>query len=316
MPFPTLSVQISHRPGQALSLFRNPSGLGRARPSQISPGTATYPFAVEMGVQIGSGWYSDPWHPDQLRYWDGASWTGHVAFRIDPAGAVSSGVSDATLVEPEWHDLAPNRPGQSAREKAIAARRAAPFRAFLGRLLRVHTEERAWRVGADGEERVAHRLERLGEGWHVIHAVPVGEKGSDIDHVVIGPPGVFTINTKNHPGGRVWVHDHAFKVNGRSTPYLRNSMHEAARAANLLSEACGFAVLVEPVIVVLTAELTIEAQPVGVQVVSSRRIDRWLLVRSARLGKEAVEAIYEQARRDVTWRSGPPKKWRPKEVGE
>lgn len=257
-------------------------------------------------MQSDSGWYSDPWQPGQLRYWDGGGWTGHVALRAGPARASPSSVPDSSLAEPEWRDLAPNRPGQSAREQAIAARRAAPFRTFLARLLHVHTEERAWRLGADGEERVARRLERLGDGWHVIHAVPVGEKGSDIDHVVIGPPGVFTLNTKNHPGGRVWVHDHAFKVNGQFTPYVRNSRYEAARAANLLSEACGFAVPVEAVIVVLADKLTIEAQPIGVQVVSSRRIDRWLLVRSPRLGMETVEAIYEQARRDVTWRSGPP----------
>ncbi|MDP9431276.1 MAG: NERD domain-containing protein [Actinomycetota bacterium] len=49
------------------------------------------------------------------------------------------------------------------------------------------TDERAWRIGADGEKAVAARLAELGDRWRVLHAVPVGERGSDIDHVVIGP---------------------------------------------------------------------------------------------------------------------------------
>lgn len=35
-------------------------------------------------TQTGAGWYPDPWQGDQLRYWDGATWTGHTA--AAPAG--------------------------------------------------------------------------------------------------------------------------------------------------------------------------------------------------------------------------------------
>ncbi len=34
----------------------------------------------------------------------------------------------------------------------------------------------------------------------------VGE-GSDIDHLVIGKGGVYPVNTKRHPGGKVWVRE-------------------------------------------------------------------------------------------------------------
>lgn len=30
---------------------------------------------------VPAGWYGDPQAPQQLRYWDGASWTAHVAAR-------------------------------------------------------------------------------------------------------------------------------------------------------------------------------------------------------------------------------------------
>jgi hypothetical protein len=93
----------------------------------------------------------------------------------------------------------------------------------------VHTDERAWRIGADGERKVADRLARLPQAWTVLHALPVGARGADIDHLVIGPGGVFTINTKHHPDARIWVGGDTFLVNGKRYPYVRNARHEAAR---------------------------------------------------------------------------------------
>src|SRR4051794_11958419 len=55
--------------------------------------------------------------------------------------------ADPSLVE----DLAHRRPGDAVLEQARLAREAAPVRSVLARLLRVHTAERAWRLGAVGE---------------------------------------------------------------------------------------------------------------------------------------------------------------------
>jgi hypothetical protein len=203
--------------------------------------------------------------------------------------------------EPEWRDLAANRPGQAARKVAVERRQAAPVKTFIARLLQVHSNERAWRVGAEGEEEVARRLTKLGEGWRVLHSVPVGEKGSDIDHVVIGPPGVFTLNTKNHIRSNVWVTETTFMVNGQKREYFRNSRHEAKRASGLLSAACGFEVPVEPIIVVMAAKLTVKSQPGDVHVVGRKTITKWLTQQRPILPAERVEEIYGQARRDLTW---------------
>lgn len=205
---------------------------------------------------------------------------------------------------PAWQDLSQNRAGQAVRERAVELRAEAPVKTFVARVLGVHTDERAYRVGADGEQEVAWRMRKLGDGWHVLHSVPVGEKDSDIDHVVIGPPGVFTLNTKNHSRKKVWVAEKAFMVSGQKTNYLRNSRHEAARASKLLTTACGFDVQVEPIIVVIAAELTIKAQPADVHVVARKRIGKWLERRPETLSPAAVEAIYEMARRDTTWQPG------------
>jgi hypothetical protein len=106
---------------------------------------------------------------------------------------------------PGWNDLSKNRAGQSARKKAEEIRKEAAVKSVLARPLGAPREERDWAVGADRHAEVAWRLRKLGDGWHIIHSVPVGDKGADIDHVVIGKPGVFCLNTKNHSRNRVTV---------------------------------------------------------------------------------------------------------------
>lgn len=83
--------------------------------------------------------------------------------------------------------------GQHARSRA---RRLAWLRFLGGRFKRDHG---TWSQGAEGEEVVGRILEGLAaEGWHVIHDVSFGR--GNIDHVVVGPGGIFTVETKSHRG--------------------------------------------------------------------------------------------------------------------
>jgi hypothetical protein len=53
--------------------------------------------------------------------------------------------------------------------------------------------------GAAGEEQVGGLLDGLQErGWQAIHDVSLGR--GNVDHIAIGPGGVFTVETKSHPG--------------------------------------------------------------------------------------------------------------------
>jgi nuclease-like protein len=53
--------------------------------------------------------------------------------------------------------------------------------------------------GASGEEQVGGLLDALsGNGWHVIHDVRL--QHGNVDHIAAGPGGLFTIETKSHPG--------------------------------------------------------------------------------------------------------------------
>ncbi len=52
--------------------------------------------------------------------------------------------------------------------------------------------------GATGEEQVGGLLDGLGDGWHAIHDASLGN--GNVDHILIGPAGVFTVETKSNPG--------------------------------------------------------------------------------------------------------------------
>jgi hypothetical protein len=223
------------------------------------------------------------------------------------ADGAAATAQPAVATIPTWHDLATHEPGQAARRQAhrLAAEQHSTVGALFAKVLDIKTDERNWRVGADGEVTVGRKLAGLGADWHVLHAVPVGNRGSDVDHVVVGPGGVWTVNTKMHPGAKVWVGDHAVLVNGHSVPYLRNSRHEAERAGRLLSAVVGFDVSVNAALVILTGTLipqvTIKQQPAGVVVLGQHDIPSYFSRSRRRVSPSHVEAIYEAARRCTTW---------------
>jgi hypothetical protein len=136
----------------------------------------------------------------------------------------------------------------------------------------------------------------------VIDAVPVGAAGTDIDHVVVGRAGVFTINTKAHANKRVWAAGHALRINGFRQDYIRNSQHEAARAARLLTAAVGRPITVTPLIVMVgISELNYGLHKPEVDVVTSRGIVRNLRRRRPVLTPDEVTEIADVASRRGTW---------------
>ena len=148
---------------------------------------------------------------------------------------------------------------------------------------------------------IVSRPGEMPDGWHVVHRVPVGEGGSDIDQLLVGPGGVFTSNTKLHPGSRVWLEGHTLVVDGERTDYLLAARFEAARAAKLLSLACSLEIHVEPVLIVSAGDLAVKGRPEGVRVSAPNDSVEWLSRLAARLSTETVAAVFEHAQRRSTW---------------
>ncbi|MFF2347351.1 nuclease-related domain-containing protein [Pseudarthrobacter sp. NPDC058119] len=167
-------------------------------------------------------------------------------------------------------------------------------------------ESSPWYRGALGEIAVGRLLANLGPEWLVLHAVPVGTGTSDIDHVLVGPAGVFTINTKNHSGQPVWVAGRTLMVAGTKTRHLYNGAYEAARGAKLLTAAARFPVKVTGVVVIVEPKsLTIRARPEAVKVVTDAQLLRWLRGFRPVLTGEEVANISAVAVQPGTWHRRP-----------
>lgn len=174
-----------------------------------------------------------------------------------------------------------------------------PPRPFLARLMGrspLSKDTQPWYAGAIGELKVARELDKLGPEWLVLHAVPVGTRGSDIDHVLVGPPGIFTINTKLHDGKRIWVGSKRMMVGGHKTNHLRNAQYEADRVAAKFNEQ------VRPVIALVGAgEITVKEMPENVAVKRSSELGPWL--------RSLPVTLVEQDLRIMKWAVSSPDNW-------
>jgi hypothetical protein len=199
--------------------------------------------------------------------------------------------------------------GHAVIEKLLSDREGVPPRSFLGRVFGadpLSPDEYPWYKGALGEIAVGRLLERLGPEWAVLHAVPVGAGTSDIDHVLIGPAGVFTLNTKNHAGQSVWVAGRTLMVAGKKQRHLYNASYEATRAAKLLTRKVNEPVEVTGVVVVVAPKsLTVRERPSGVAALTDRQLLRWLSGRPNILTPRQIVEITAAAVEPGTWHSKP-----------
>jgi len=236
------------------------------------------------------------------------------AGRAGPSGADQSWADGdhRAVRDPGLDDLARNKPGQAARARGRELRREHLLLTTVADLLGIRTQARSFAIGAWGERVVGRKLDTWAarHGWHVLHAVPVGRRGTDIDHVVIGEFGVVTVNTKV-TGTSVWVGERGLTLGGKAVPYVQKSRAESVRASRLLSSAVGGRVPVQPVIVFVGAKRFARQRggPPDVAVLRAPRdLRRWLRRQRRVLAPDQVELIYQAARDPATWQSRRPRR--------
>lgn len=200
-------------------------------------------------------------------------------------------------------------PGQSVMHQLLLAHLQDAPRSRIGRIFGARllgAESLPWYWGALGEVAVGGVLNRLGPEWTVLHAVPVGRGKSDIDHVVIGPTGIFTLNSKNHAGQAVWSAKNTLMVDGKKQRHVYNAEFEADRAANLLSAAVGRPVYVNGAVVIVGAKsLTVKEKHPRIAVVTQHQLLRWLTRRPTVLNPQQIKAITTSAVQPRTWHQNP-----------
>jgi hypothetical protein len=137
--------------------------------------------------------------------------------------------------------------------------------------------------GASGEEQVGAVLDELPrEEWTVIHDASLGH--GNVDHIVIGKAGVFTVETKSHPG--------PVRV-GRVHGATLNQAHAQRRT---LERVTGLEV--EPLIAYSRAWVDKPmARRKGVRVLPARMLLGYLARRPQKLSEQDVEQARERLAR-------------------
>lgn len=137
--------------------------------------------------------------------------------------------------------------------------------------------------GAEAEERVSDILDQLPEEYHVVHDVVIGR--GNIDHVVVGPTGIFTIETKSHRG-KLTEEQGQLRLNGRALEkdFLAQAYAEAMAVKAYLKKISGKDFFVSPMLVFTAGFVSVKGSPKGVTVLPGK----WLLERIQR-GAERLD---------------------------
>lgn len=219
-------------------------------------------------------------------------------------GPAEGAASRATAIGALPITLRARRPGYGVMQECLRLQSQVPGRTRAQRFWGVDPvapAARSWFKGALGERRVAAELDRLGPAFTVLHAVPVGTGSTDIDHLVVGPTGVFSINTKNHSGQRVFVGGGSFMVGGAKTSHIGAAQSEGRKATRLLSAAAGGSFPVQPLLVVAADRITFGKKRAPVVVLRPDQVRGWILGQRRAYSDEAVRYLSMVAEERATW---------------
>jgi hypothetical protein len=123
-----------------------------------------------------------------------------------------------------------------------------------------------YRFGQDGEDQVAQLISQIMDGnWHLFRNINLpGRNKSDLDVVLVGPPGVWVLEVKNFRGeyrniGNNWEYRHGKKWKSSSKSPSQQALNSAVRLSNFL-KADNVNVFVNAVVVWANEEspLTVE----------------------------------------------------------
>jgi len=156
-----------------------------------------------------------------------------------------------------------------------------------------------WRMGRDGERWTEEELRPLErQGWVVRHDLQ--SRYGNIDHVVVGPAGVFLLNSKNLWGsfaieeGTLTCHHLDAPLSDYALPKLDRQMAGAAFGLRgHLKERLGWIVEVQPTVVLWAKFEAAEGSVGRTTIVRGDRLADWLAKQPHRLSESDRVAVGE-----------------------
>lgn len=171
---------------------------------------------------------------------------------------------------------------------------------------------RKWKLGGEGERRTGRELARLvSAGWKSYHSRAA--RYGDLDHVVIGPGGVYLLDSKNLDG--------ALSVDARGLTQsfgdserdsftlskLGNALRgEAVNLRNRIEDVAGLRCWVQAVVVVWGDFNDSTTEVENVVYVAGRELESWMRARPKRLSDRDVSLLQLGMESEDIVRRAPP----------
>ncbi|TFD25193.1 NERD domain-containing protein [Cryobacterium lyxosi] len=206
--------------------------------------------------------------------------------------------------------IAPGRfAGQSVVEELLRQHEDRPPQSWFARTLGVAPLDAnglGWLRAAQAEMIVGDILTRLPDDYSVYHSLPIRSTAFWVDHLVVGPGGVFSINAKTHWDRDLTGSPRSIPIGNHAMPYLRDARFESAQITALLAAVMPAASVVEPMIVLVNPhKILLDRKPNAVTVIDSPRLRRWLVARPRTLTPEQQAAVTALIDDPATWRAAP-----------
>ncbi|MEV4182254.1 nuclease-related domain-containing protein [Streptosporangium canum] len=179
---------------------------------------------------------------------------------------------------------------------------AAVLAAIVDTVLHARTNSTvpAWRRASVAERRTEAQLKRLERGgYRTLHARAIPDSEAQIDHLVVGPTGVYAVDSEKWDKRlpvRVQSHRKLFHGPFNQKPRLDEARWEASRAAELIGEVLGHEVTIVPSLAIYGPAIPWKILNVReVDVFDGSRVRKWITKRERSLTETEIDRIYEAA---------------------
>ena len=94
----------------------------------------------------------------------------------------------------------------------------------------------SWGIGCAVEELVGTKLAALGDSYKVIHDISKGKGQENIDHAVIGPTGIFVIESKANKNAMIYYKNHQRIISELGTKFMKQVARNACWVREVIKE--------------------------------------------------------------------------------
>ena len=173
---------------------------------------------------------------------------------------------------------------------------------YVQKIFKLLSERRDLRLGLDGELATAEELNQLMHyGYFVFHDFPADN--FNIDHVVIGPAGVFAVETKTRSKGIMKGKQGAMVIfensqlkfpNHQESESIQQTKDESKWLAQFLGKSVGKAVAVKPVLALPDWLVERRAKDASIMVINPKEAVQYITSNPRLLDEQTVQQVKYQ----------------------